>query len=200
MNIGCIVMAAGQSRRFGGNKLLADLQGRPLLAHTLENIPRDAFARLLTVVSDQNVAALCHRLSMPCLCYPGGMQSETVRQGLSQMLDMDGCLFLLGDQPLCSASSIRNLLNAFRETPEAVCRLAYCGRPGSPVLFPKRLFPGLLALTGEQGGMAAARGDSRIRFVEALCPEELWDADTPEALCRIAVYKNALSQGIWCGG
>ena len=36
MNIGCIVMAAGMSSRFGGNKLAQEWQGKSLIRHALE--------------------------------------------------------------------------------------------------------------------------------------------------------------------
>ena len=36
MNVGAVVLAAGMSARFGGNKLLARLGDRPLLGHALE--------------------------------------------------------------------------------------------------------------------------------------------------------------------
>ena len=57
---------------------------------------------------------------------------------------------------------------------------------GSPVLFPSALFPALAALSGERGGMAAARSSgARIRLVEALSGVEMMDADTEKALSEI---------------
>ena len=44
-----VLMAGGCSRRFGGNKLLALWQGKPLVCSLLERFPRKAFDRTLVV-------------------------------------------------------------------------------------------------------------------------------------------------------
>ena len=186
MKIGCVVMAAGRGRRFGANKLLAPLAGAPLLSYALRALPRERLARTVAVVSDEGVAALCRACGVSPLRYPGGEQSETVRRGIGQMRGMEGCLFVQGDQPFLTAQSIERLLDSFAAFPDGVHRLSYEGVAGSPVLFPSALFPALAALTGERGGMAAARSSgARIRLVEALSVAEMMDADTEKALSEI---------------
>ena len=190
MGIGCIILAAGKSVRFGGNKLLAPLAGKLLLEHTLEAIPLPCFSQVVAVVSDPEVEALCCRRGVTTVAYEGGPQSQSIRLGLEAVQDVDGCLFVLGDQPLCSSDSIRRLVSAFQAWPQVVHRLAYQGQPSSPTLFPAHLFPALKKLTGEHGGMAAV-GDTPVWYTEAVGPQELWDADTPEKLSRIQQYLQA---------
>lgn len=190
MGIGCIILAAGKSVRFGGNKLLAPLAGKLLLEHTLEAIPLPCFSQVVAVVSDPEVETLCRRHGVKTVAYQGGPQSQSIRLGLEAIQDADGCLFVLGDQPLCSSDSIRGLVSAFQAQPKAVHRLAYQGQPSSPTLFPAHLFPALKKLTGEYGGMAAV-GDTPVWYSEAAGPQELWDADTPEKLSRIQQYLQA---------
>ena len=190
MRIACIVLAAGKSTRFGANKLLAPLVDRPLLVHTLDAIPRSCFSQMVAVVSDPEVETLCRRHGGKTVAYEGGPQSQSIRLGLEAIQDADGCLFVLGDQPLCSADSIRRLVSAFQAQPKAVHRLAYQGQPSSPTLFPAHLFLALKKLTGEHGGLAAV-GDTPGWYTEAAGPHELWDADTPEKLSRIQQYLQA---------
>lgn len=190
MRIACIVLAAGKSTRFGANKLLAPLVDRPLLVHTLDVIPRSCFSQMVAVVSNPEVETLCRRHGVKTVAYQGGPQSQSIRLGLEAVKDIDGCLFVLGDQPLCSSDSIRRLVSDFQAQPKAVHRLAYQGQPSSPTLFPSRLFPALKKLTGEHGGMAAV-GDTPVWYTEAAGPQELWDADTPEKLSRIQQYLQA---------
>ena len=190
MRIACIVLAAGKSTRFGGNKLLAPLVDRPLLVHTLEAIPLTCFSQVVAVVSDPEVETLCCRHGVKTVAYEGGPQSQSICLGLEAVQDVDGCLFILGDQPLCSSDSIRRLVSDFQAQPKAVHRLAYQGQPSSPTLFPAHLFPALKKLTGEHGGMAAV-GDTPVWYTEAAGPHELWDADTPEKLSRIQQYLQA---------
>lgn len=189
MKLGCVVLAAGQGVRFGGNKLICPLAGRPVLARVLDNLPREQLSSIAVVASSPGVEQLCREADIPCLRYGGGAQSDSIRLGLGAMEGTDGCMFVMGDQPLCSRRSMERLLEAFRHQPEAVVRLSFQGLPCSPVVFPRRYYPNLAALTGEQGGIAAVRGLNPIfRFVEAEEEAELWDTDTPEELTHIEHY------------
>ena len=44
LKIGCVVMAAGNAARFGENKLAATVNGKPLIEHALDAIPRESFS------------------------------------------------------------------------------------------------------------------------------------------------------------
>ena len=184
MNIGCVVMAAGRSVRFGKNKLLAPLAGRPLLAHVLDALPRESLARIIAVTSDGAVTALCEARGVRAVQYDGGPQSETVRRGMEQMSGMDACLFVQGDQPLCSERSVKRLLDDFARSPESVFRLAYDGVPGSPVVFPKKLFAALSALTG-----ATDSGRSK-RSRSTSAAATLWTISSWRSLCKNFVKKE----------
>ena len=191
MKLGCVVLAAGQGRRFGDNKLLQTLGDRPVLEHVLLALPRERFARIVVVASSQGVEELCLRQGLSCLRYSGGPQSESIRLGIGTMDEMDGCLFVMGDQPLCTRKSIEKLTDVFLAHPEAVVRLAWGETPCSPVLFPKKYFQNLRALTGEQGGMSALRGlGAEIHLVQAAEEAELWDVDTRAQLEQIQAYLN----------
>lgn len=190
IRLGCVVMAAGQGVRFGaGNKLLQPLGGQPVLAHVLSSLPRERLCPIAAVASAPAVAALCREMDIPCLLYEGGAQSDTIRLGISAMAGTDGCMFVMGDQPLCARSSMERLADAFAARPDAVVRLAFRGRPCSPVIFPSRYYPNLAVLSGERGGMAAVAGlNPKLCLVEAEAEAELWDADTPQELERIRRY------------
>lgn len=187
--IGCIILAAGRAERFGRNKLLEPLAGKPLLSYVLEMLPRERFAKIVAVVSARETELLCRARGIDVLLYGGGPQSDSIRLGLSAMEDMDGCLFLMGDQPLCGRESVCRMADGFLADPGHIYRLAFAGTQASPVLFPRELFPALSDLRGERGGMAAARGwPGGIATVEAAEAAELWDADTPQALERLERY------------
>lgn len=196
MKLGCVILAAGRAERFGSNKLLAPLAGKPLLDYALDMLPRERFDRIVAVVSAADTDGLCRARGIDTLFYGGGAQSDSIRLGMSRMAGMDGCLFVMGDQPLCRTESVCRILDGFLADPGCVYRLACEGVSASPVLFPEALFPGLSALTGERGGMFVARNSSGgIRTVEAAEAAELWDADTPQALARIEAYLSEKRPG-----
>jgi len=187
LNIGCVVMAAGKSSRFGSNKLLAQLGGKPVLNHVLDSLPYARLCRTVVVTVAGDVPGLCG--GVPVRLNESGLLSESVRRGIAEMDGLDGCLFVMGDQPLCTTASMERLLDSFEGAPQAVHRLSHSGTPGSPVLFPASLFPRLAALTGEASGMTAVRGSGTpVLLVPAGHPSELWDVDTPEALAQAEAF------------
>lgn len=107
-------------------------------------------------------------------------QSVSVRLGLSRLTDLDGVMFCVCDQPWLRRDSVERLLADFSAHPDRICSLSWKGERGSPAVFPRDLFPELLALTGDRGGGGVIRAHrDRLRLVEAYRSEELQDMDTP---------------------
>ncbi len=187
MKTGCVIKAAGKARRFGDNKLLAELDGKELLSYVLDALPRERFSKIVAVVSDERVGELCRAHGVEVLAYEGGPVSETIRLGMSVMGEMDGCMFVSGDQPLCRRVSYERLLDAFEKMPENIARLSLWGVGCSPAVFPRRLFDALASLSGEQGGKALMGGEN-VRLVQADFAAEFWDADTEAALAELEYF------------
>lgn len=188
MKIGCLVLASGQGKRFGSNKLLADLCGQPLLVRTLDCLPTDTLCKTLVVTRWSQVAALCTQRGVACLLHDRVDRSDVIRLGIRYMEGLDGCLVCQGDQPLCRPSSLRALARAFEAEPNCIHRLAWQGVGASPVLFGAAHFSALASLPPKSGGSAIVQAvPDLVRLTEAQSPCELWDADTPEALARIAL-------------
>ena len=59
--LGCVVMAAGNARRFGSNKLAAELEGRSLIRRALEAVPRELFGQVAVVSQYPEVWELAWR-------------------------------------------------------------------------------------------------------------------------------------------
>lgn len=194
--VGCVVMASGEARRFGAQKLLEplcvpaadDAAATPcLLEQNLSRVPTDA-VDLVVASRWPQVQALCDRLGVRWVEPEGPLQSDTLRAGLAAFGDRSGCLFLPADQPLVSPESIRAVARQLSLAPGAIARLGWQGRAGSPMAFPAELFGALAALQGDVGGSALlARPElaARVRLVEAERPEELLDVDTPDDLDRV---------------
>ena len=182
MTIGCVVLASGESVRFGANKLLADFAGQPMLSRLLDSLP----TTLSTVVVTRSpaVQALATQRGFACMLHEQPHVCDTIRLGLERLAETDGCLFCVGDQPLLTQASIQRLLDAFQRDPNRIARIGWKERVGNPVLFPRATYPELLRLQpDESGGTVAARHP--VQIVQAACAEELEDADTREALERL---------------
>lgn len=185
-DIGCVVMASGLSARYGKNKLLEDLGGRPVVLCAVDSLRTAGFAPLVVTRSDA-VATLMDREGVACIRHDGPLKSDTMHVGINALPpDAAGWLFMPGDQPLARPESLQKLAAQFLAHPDRAVRLAYGDTPGSPVIFPAACRKALLAYNGDRGGMDVLRSE-RIPCdtVQAAQAWELWDVDTPEAMARV---------------
>lgn len=191
-HIGCVIMASGLGRRFGGNKLMADFGGEPMIAQILRATD-GLFEKQIVVTRSEEAAAYCRSMGIDVLLHELPLRSDTVRLGLSAMRDTDGCLFTPADQPLLTLETVSALIRCFYEDSASIWRPACDGEPGSPVLFPQWAYDELLTLPqGKGGGYVAARHPDRVRTLPIRNPHELMDADTPEELARLlSIHLNA---------
>ncbi len=185
MKIGCVVLAAGNARRFGSNKLNAQVEGVSLIRRALDAVP----GGLATVVVSQypDILALAGEYGFDALLNdrPELGLSRSVRLGLAHLTDCDGVLFLVSDQPRLKRDSVEALAALWAQNPEKIAAMAHNGVRGNPCLFPARLFPELLALTGDRGGSAVIRHhEDDLILLETDAPE-LADVDTPAALEQV---------------
>ena len=182
MRIGAVLMASGSGSRFGSNKLLREIRGVPMIRRAFAAAPARLFDRAMVVSSHPEILALAEERGYDAVPNPQAAegQSASLRLGLSQLLDMDGVLFSVCDQPWLSRKSVERLLAQFLAFPDRICALSWQGKRGSPVIFPSYTFPDLLELTGDQGGRTIIRANAhRLHLVEVGSPKELQDVDTP---------------------
>ena len=179
---GCIVMASGVGVRFGGNKLMAELCGAPLIGHVVRATD-DLFSRRVVVTRHADVAALCETLGAQVILHDESCRNDTVRLGMEAMDGCDTVTFIQADQPLISANTLAALLRGAEAHPELIWRVSFQGTPGAPVLFPAWAFDELRALPpGKGGGFVAKAHAQRVRCVEAASEWELFDVDTVQDL------------------
>lgn len=181
-------MASGFGSRFGSNKLLKEVEGLPMICRAFAALPACLFERAVVVSSYPEILALAREAGYcPIPNHEAAEgQSASLRLGLSQLLDMDGVLFSVCDQPWLRIRSVERLLKQFLARPDQICALSWQGKRGSPVIFPAYAFPELLELSGDQGGRKIIQANAgRLHLVEADSLEELQDVDTPVDLRRL---------------
>ncbi len=160
-----LVLAAGRSRRFGADKLLAELRGRPVLAHVLATV-RDAIRKTTLhgglAVIPAGVPEREALLASADFEYvrnpdPAAGVARSLALGLETLAarhpDADAALVFQGDQPLLPGDVIARLVAAGREsTPVVRPRFAGApGVPGHPVLLHRSFWPRAGELRGDAG-------------------------------------------------
>jgi molybdate transport repressor ModE-like protein len=181
-NLGCVIMASGLGKRFGGNKLMADFRGKPMIQRALD-ATEGLFSRRVVVTRHESVAQLAREQNVDVVLHDLPHRSDTVRLGLEALGDLDACMFLPGDQPLLRRETVAMLLENWKENPDSIIRPAYEDNEGSPVVFPAWAFPELKNLPeGKGGGVVIRKHPHEVLRVSVSNPFELADADTPSTL------------------
>ena len=184
MTVVAVVLAGGASRRFGTDKLAADLDARTLLDHTLAGLP-EAYAVIVVGPQRRLTRPVTFAREQP----PGGGPTAGLVAGLRAALDSgpDAIVVLPGDAP-AAGHAAPTLLAALADQDAAAVAVDAAGRvqPLQLALRP-RAAAQLIALAGpgEGAGQSARRLlaglDPPPRPV-TLGPTALFDIDTPAAL------------------
>ncbi len=190
MTCAAIILAAGESRRFGSPKQLAALDGRPLLQHVIDAVLEvDALDPVVVVLGahHEEVQAAIDpgRASVVlCLGWDEGL-AASLRAGLlavrEAVPDVERVAIVLGDTPRLESAVIEDVLHAAEGAPPGVAaRAMYDGSPGHPVVLPREMLDAAGELAGEDGARELLAGVP-IVLVEAGGPGGM-DVDTPENL------------------
>lgn len=184
--VGCVIMASGMGKRFGGNKLMVSFRGQPMIARILAATD-GIFDRRVVVTRHEDVAAFCRKHGIEVILHDFPHRNDTIRLGLEAVGEVDACLFCPGDQPLLKRDTVAALVSAWQAEPEFIWRTAYENQPGAPILFPKWAFEELRTLPEGKGGTFLARKyPERVRLHPVRDRLELIDVDTRETLMELA--------------
>ncbi len=164
--IGGMVLAAGESRRFGSPKQLAELRGRPLLEHAVAAMVAVGALERIVVVLGARAGEVRAGVDMfdaevvECAQWQEGM-AASLRCGVRALQHCEALLVVLGDQPLITPQVIAGVVDQASGSHAAV-RATYGGKPGHPVLLKRELYENLLALRGDSGARDLL-GGARVR-------------------------------------
>ena len=148
-----LVLAAGAGTRFGGAKQLAELDGRPMLEHSLRAMTAARLSRVVVVLganAEEVVAAVDLHGAEPLVCprWEKG-QAASLACGLAELADWEAVVVTLGDQPRMAPDAVRRVIGS--RNGAAAVRATYAGEPGHPVLLERELFEPLRNVSGDLG-------------------------------------------------
>lgn len=203
MKLALIMLAAGNSRRFGSNKLLYEIEGKPMYLRTLEQLLRvergfserclhaglpalsgrgrkKEACRITVVTQYKEIQEGAEALGAQVLLNPHPERgiSSSLKLGLEANQEADACLFAVADQPWLTAETILALTDRFFSSPCRIACVSHEGRLGNPCIFDRYYYPELLKLEGDTGGkrIILAHREDTLRL-ETGNQKELLDVD-----------------------
>ena len=192
--VAAIVLAAGRSSRMAPHHklLLADRAGKPMIVRVVENVLSSG-ARPVLVVTGHRAgelrAALAGRpvVFVDAPDHAAGL-SASLKAGLAALpADAAAALVCLGDMPLVTGRMIDRLIAAYDPAEgRSIVVPTHQGSGGNPILWDRRHFPEMLALSGDAGARALLRAHmEQVAEVEMGDDAVLRDFDTPASLASL---------------
>lgn len=187
-----LVLAAGAGSRFGGDKMLANWRGEPLVMAAAQ-IALLAPVETVTIVVGHHGAAVEGALAplleprlrvVSCIDWHQGL-SASLKAGISALPCAAGAVVFLGDMPCVSTGLARQLLEAVAAGAPAA-RAAHRGRPAHPVALSSCLFSALCALHGDQGARAILHNLEGLVEIASDEHDSAFDVDTLKDLAELS--------------
>ena len=160
MKIAAIILAAGQSARFaGGNKLLAEIDGQPLIRHIVTAVAASPVDDIVLVIAPDGAAVAAAAVpgrwrAIKCQNATDGL-SASLQTGLRSVdANTQGAMIVLADMPRVTTGLLTALCWEFIGSgcKNIVFPQSATGNQGNPVIWPRALFAELMTLVGDTGG------------------------------------------------
>jgi molybdenum cofactor cytidylyltransferase len=193
-----IILAAGESKRFGQPKQLIQLQGKYILEWVLKAALTSRLEKVILVLGHdylkikEKVDNAGHTEKLLIVYnrdYRQG-QSSSLRSGLSEIRGIfPQVMVLLGDQPLVTRDVIDMMLERFQQSDKTIGVPFYKGKRGNPVIFSQVFYDALMTIEGDMGARdIIKRHPSKVLKIEIDDPTVFFDIDSPEDLKRMKSF------------
>lgn len=179
MKADAVLLASGFSKRFGENKLLLDLGGKPLFRHTADTVKACGIFENVLIVSQYDEI-----LENAPGCIP--LKNAHSNEGISASVklgvknsDADHIMFFVCDQPFLGRETILDFYKKFIESGKGMGFMKYGESYGIPAIFSTRYKCKILQLSGDTGAKSlSTKYPEDVFLYETENPSELKDCDT----------------------
>lgn len=181
-------MAAGDSTRYGENKLLVDIAGKQMFRYVLEHLiryrdehPDDCEVWVISSYADIHEMVMDHDLNYIANNRPEDGISRTIRLAMTKAGSRaeEAAVFFTADQPFLTYETVEGFLNQVIVEEKGIVSAKSLLGQGNPVSFDKKYYEELSKLTGDQGGrvVSVRHADDTVWYMTSV--EEMQDIDEP---------------------
>ena len=179
IKVAIILEAAGDSKRFGSNKLLHIMDnGCPMITSILDAVrPLEAYKKIIVTQYDE-VAKLASDFDVVMNDRPDLGISRSMQLGLAAAGDADAYMFCVCDQPGLTTETLEKLIEEYKKGTAGIVSLAWQGKMRNPKIFSSRYKEELMKLEGDTGGRQIIDAHKKdLLLVEAESEDEIKDID-----------------------
>ncbi len=188
MRINLILLAAGNSKRFNGNKLLAIYKDKPIYMYIVEKVLDLKVDKIICVTQYEEIKEGLLNTDINVVINDNSSLgiSSSIKLGINFDKSADGYMFMVCDQPFISIETLNSVIDNFINGDKGIVCVGYGDNKGNPVIFSKRYIDELLLLEGDSGGKKILKGYlNDLKVVNVDNEIELVDIDTQEEFSKL---------------
>lgn len=182
MTVEAVILAAGRSSRFEGNKLFSEIGGKKLIEIVIDSALQSSLDRIIVVASEDTAQGLKTSQKIETVINRNqkfGM-GYSIKIGVSVLSgEAESVMILLGDMPGVDSDLIDRFIALSQNYPGKIIASKFRDKVMSPAIFPARYFGALSELRGDMGARQLLRNSSDLVTLD-LDEEEFKDIDTKE--------------------
>lgn len=190
--IGIIVLAAGESLRFGSPKQLLQFQGKTLLCRAVETAVESIFKPVVVVLGANFERAKAEIEDLPVeIVFNEDWQSglsSSIKTGIENLLqiapNVAASVMTLADQPFITANHLNLFAEKFERSKNTIIAAEYNETLGVPALFSRNIFEDFNELSGDKGAKPIIE-KHRESLATIILPEAAFDIDTPQDFLKL---------------
>lgn len=176
-----IIMASGESKRMGENKLVMEYEGLPLFTYVIQAAMKSQLDDLIVVTAYDPIIQYCMEKNIRYIynAAPHKGLSATIGLGVLHGDPESDYMFLVADQPLLCHSTIDQIILSYRAHPGKIIVPICRDMPQNPRIFPNSLRASLLSLPhGARGDDIVKRSAALVLYTEISDAQQFYDIDT----------------------
>ena len=190
MRINLILLAAGNSKRFNGNKLLTIYKDKPIYMYIVEKVLDLKVNKIICVTQYEDIKEALLNTNINVVINDNSSLgiSSSIKLGINFDKNADGYMFMVCDQPFISIETLNSVIDNFINGDKGIVCVGYGDNKGNPVIFSKRYIDELLSLEGDNGGKRILKGHlNDLKIVNVDNVVELVDIDTQEEFSKLTL-------------
>ncbi|MCR1899284.1 molybdenum cofactor cytidylyltransferase [Irregularibacter muris] len=194
--VGGVILASGMSERFGQNKLLMPLGHQSIVENVIDQAIESKLKGVYLVYGhhEREFEEIARKKGISLIYNPDYAlgQSKSVKKAVENIEgDVQGLMFLLGDQPFIGKKTINLLIDTFSHYPQDIVLPTFNGNRGNPVIFSQSFFEEMKTLQGDKGAREIIKKYPH-RIVKVPIAEEMenYDIDTQEDYQKAIEYRR----------
>lgn len=179
-----LIMASGFSRRMKTDKLLLSFGVQTVVERVIDACLGSNLDEIILVYRKPEVRDMVRKSKVKTVLNDQALegQSASIKTGISQVEEnMDGLMFIVGDQPLLDSQTIDKLIDEFEQNPDKIIIPVYGENKGNPIIFPRSLINELKNLEGDVGGREVINNNlDKVKYIGIDNHKAGLDMDTVE--------------------